>query len=222
MLSPLAAELSRSRRLILVDLPGHGRSPVLDRAFMVEQVADEVAGVISRLEQSCPVVSPSFGGAVALALAARHPGLVARLVLACTAVRFDEARDFWRARAASVRQTACARSLGRASAGGSQTRLRPTSRTWCSGCTSSWPARTLSDTPRDASACCARRPRTGRSCRPAHARHGRGERRRDASVAGPKALRGESVARTSLYCPVLHISATWRPPITSRVHWRSS
>jgi pimeloyl-ACP methyl ester carboxylesterase len=68
---------ARPHRVLLVDLPHHGRSSWDDR-FDYLRVADQVARV---LEPDGPValVGHSLGGKVAMVLALRHPGLVERL-----------------------------------------------------------------------------------------------------------------------------------------------
>lgn len=76
------AEVLAPRRVILVDLRGHGRSTRvperLDRAAFV----DDVARVI-RAEADAPVdlVGQSMGGHTAMLVAAEHPQLVRRVVL---------------------------------------------------------------------------------------------------------------------------------------------
>jgi len=80
----LATALARQFRLIVVDLPGHGRSgipPDPDRAG-VERSADDLASILQR-EGCAPahVLGYSLGARVALRLAVAHPDVVRRLVL---------------------------------------------------------------------------------------------------------------------------------------------
>lgn len=80
----LATALARRFRLIVVDLPGHGRSgipPDPDRAG-VERSADDLASILQR-EGCAPahVLGYSLGARVALRLAVAHPDVVRRLVL---------------------------------------------------------------------------------------------------------------------------------------------
>ncbi|MTD13661.1 alpha/beta fold hydrolase [Nakamurella sp. YIM 132087] len=84
----LAGALAGTARGYLVDLPGHGRSdpPPRGRYSLVDD-ADLVAAAIRR--RSCgPVhlVGNSLGGMVVVALAHRHPDLVASLTLISPAV----------------------------------------------------------------------------------------------------------------------------------------
>jgi len=69
------------RRLIVPDLPGHGRSSPLP-AVSIAGFADAVAGL---LDEPAGVVGHSLGGVVALRLAERRPDLVRGLVLAAPA-----------------------------------------------------------------------------------------------------------------------------------------
>src|SRR5207245_1766268 len=64
----------RDHRLLLVDLPGHYRSPLPAGALSVDAMADAVGALLARLgEPPAHVVGLSLGGCVALALALRAP-----------------------------------------------------------------------------------------------------------------------------------------------------
>ena len=66
---------------LAVDLPGFGSSPEPSEPWGSPQYADLVAEVIDRSEPPVVVVGHSFGGRVALHLAASRPELVRALVL---------------------------------------------------------------------------------------------------------------------------------------------
>src|SRR5262249_33243210 len=69
-------------RVAAFDLPGHGGSTAPSRTGGIASYADVVAGAIRALGLTPAVlVGHSFGGQVALAVAARHPGVVRALVL---------------------------------------------------------------------------------------------------------------------------------------------
>jgi pimeloyl-ACP methyl ester carboxylesterase len=75
--------LALDRPLVAVDLPGHGHSDWrVDRRYWPVDNAEELAQVLPALAPSPRlVVGMSLGGLTSIALAARHPELVPRLVL---------------------------------------------------------------------------------------------------------------------------------------------
>jgi pimeloyl-ACP methyl ester carboxylesterase len=83
MFAPLLPALAASRRVITVDLQGHGRTGDVDRPFDVSAMADDVAGVIEQIgaDGKADVLGYSLGGEVALRLALQHPERVSDLVL---------------------------------------------------------------------------------------------------------------------------------------------
>lgn len=101
---PVTAGLEATARVIAYDLPGYGGSSAV-RADDIESFADAVAAEMTRHGQArAVVVGMSFGGCVALALAARHPGMVRALVLVDTTAWYGaEARDRWEERARDIR-----------------------------------------------------------------------------------------------------------------------
>lgn len=86
----LAAELSRAHRVTVVDLPGHGRSP-LDGEMSLAPIADRVAALVP---EPATWLGWSLGGFVALDAALRHAPRVARLVLVGATPRFVQAADW--------------------------------------------------------------------------------------------------------------------------------
>jgi len=82
----LAPALARRRRVLAVDLPGHGGSSALPAAPSTAAYADRI-GLLAELEGMlpAPVVGHSFGGLVALRLAMRRPEAVTGIVLAAAA-----------------------------------------------------------------------------------------------------------------------------------------
>ena len=72
----------RDHRLLLVDLPGHYRSPLPAGPLTIDVMADSVSALLTRLnEPPAHVVGLSLGGCVALALALRAPERVRSLTL---------------------------------------------------------------------------------------------------------------------------------------------
>lgn len=81
----VAPKLAVERRVIMVDHRGHGLSGAGDRRFEIEDDADDLAAVLDALGVGrVDVVGYSMGGAIAQALARRHPGRVGKLVLLAT------------------------------------------------------------------------------------------------------------------------------------------
>jgi pimeloyl-ACP methyl ester carboxylesterase len=82
----VAPELARRRRVLVLDLPGHGRSAPLPAAPGLGSYADAVAAVVEQEQLGrVDLVGHSFGGLVSIRLAVRRPELVRRVVLAAAA-----------------------------------------------------------------------------------------------------------------------------------------
>lgn len=81
----VAPILAKNFRLLMIDHRSHGLSDPERNRFEIDDVADDVAAIIDQLQLSpVALVGYSMGGAVAQAVAYRHPGLVGRLVLVAT------------------------------------------------------------------------------------------------------------------------------------------
>ncbi len=79
----VAEHLAHSHRVTAIDLRGHGFSGMTDTGYRAIDLAGDVAALLDTLEVTgANVVGHSFGGAVAAALAAERPDLVAELTLA--------------------------------------------------------------------------------------------------------------------------------------------
>lgn len=87
----LAQRLAVSFRVIVPDLPGHGRSHHADSAFTLEALADTVQ---RSLVGPAVWVGWSLGALVALTAALRVPAAVDRLVLIGATPRFAQAPDW--------------------------------------------------------------------------------------------------------------------------------
>jgi pimeloyl-ACP methyl ester carboxylesterase len=78
----LAAGWARDRRVIGLELDGHGHSRASGRPLRWETLADDIAGVIRHLGLgSADLLGRSLGGGAALRCAIQHPELIRRLVL---------------------------------------------------------------------------------------------------------------------------------------------
>jgi len=83
--------LTEGRRVIGVELQGHGHTADTGRAMSIERFADDVAELIDRVADGGPVDVWGFslGALTATSLAVRHPGEIRRLVLAASHIRPD-------------------------------------------------------------------------------------------------------------------------------------
>lgn len=91
----VAEELSNSFRMHCVDLPGHGRSRDSADATTLAEWTERVAETMSpRLAGPAYWCGWSLGGMVATQLALDYSGLVQRLILVATSLRFCQANDW--------------------------------------------------------------------------------------------------------------------------------
>src|ERR687890_129901 len=80
---PILPGLAESRRVIVPEMQGHGRTADIDRPITYEGMADDVAALVGHLGiNEADAFGFSMGGGVALQLAIRHPHSVRRLVVA--------------------------------------------------------------------------------------------------------------------------------------------
>ena len=78
--APQLAHFSRTHRVVVPDLRGHGASDPAD-AYDIADFADDIVWMIRRLELDRPVVvGHSMGGMVAIEAAAAHPDVVVAAV----------------------------------------------------------------------------------------------------------------------------------------------
>jgi pimeloyl-ACP methyl ester carboxylesterase len=90
MFAPILPELAAQRRVITVDLQGHGHTADVDRPLRPESMADDIAALVEHLGLGqADVMGYSLGGLVALRTAIQHPQLVRRLVLVSIPFRRD-------------------------------------------------------------------------------------------------------------------------------------
>jgi pimeloyl-ACP methyl ester carboxylesterase len=86
----LIPELSKNRKVIAVELQGHGRTADIDRPFSFESLADDVEALLKYLKiDSADIFGYSMGGVVAWQLAIRHPQLVRKLVIASAPYKYE-------------------------------------------------------------------------------------------------------------------------------------
>jgi pimeloyl-ACP methyl ester carboxylesterase len=74
-------ELAKTRKVIAVEMQGHGRTADIDRDFSYENLADDVAALLDYLKiASADLIGYSLGGGVAMQCAIRHPEKVRKVV----------------------------------------------------------------------------------------------------------------------------------------------
>jgi 3-oxoadipate enol-lactonase len=82
---PLIPLLEQDAHLILPDLRGFGRSPVLEGTYFMRLLAEDVVHLMDRLEiEKALLVGHSMGGYVSLAFAQAYPGRLLGLGLVAT------------------------------------------------------------------------------------------------------------------------------------------
>jgi pimeloyl-ACP methyl ester carboxylesterase len=82
--------LSKTRRVIAIEMQGHGRTADIERDFTHENLADDVAALLDHLEiPSADLIGYSMGGGVALQCAIRHPEKVRKVVSISAVFRHD-------------------------------------------------------------------------------------------------------------------------------------
>jgi pimeloyl-ACP methyl ester carboxylesterase len=85
MFAALSPALAEGHQVIGVDLYGHGRTALTERPIRIEEMADDVAGLIGQLGlEKADLLGYSLGGAVALQTAIRYPERVNKLVVIST------------------------------------------------------------------------------------------------------------------------------------------
>ena len=75
--------LAKTRRIIAVELQGHGRTADIDRPLSYEQMADDTAALLRHIGiEEADIFGYSMGGGIALQVTIRRPEVVRKLVLA--------------------------------------------------------------------------------------------------------------------------------------------
>jgi 3-oxoadipate enol-lactonase/4-carboxymuconolactone decarboxylase len=99
-----AAALAARYRVLRYDTRGHGRSQVLDRPTTIDDLTDDLAGLLDALQiASAHVVGLSLGGMTGQCLAANYPEKVRTLTLMATSAHMPPAQ-MWADRAALARK----------------------------------------------------------------------------------------------------------------------
>src|SRR5687768_7439910 len=74
-------ELAKTRKVIVVEMQGHGRTADIQRDFNYENLADDVAALLDHLKiPRADLIGYSMGGGVAMQCAIRHPEKVRKVI----------------------------------------------------------------------------------------------------------------------------------------------
>jgi len=85
-------ELAKTRKVIAVEMQGHGRTGDIKREMSFENLSDDVAGLLDHLKiERADIIGYSLGGGVAMQTAIRHPEKVRKVVSISAVLR----RDGW-------------------------------------------------------------------------------------------------------------------------------
>jgi pimeloyl-ACP methyl ester carboxylesterase len=84
------AELAKTRKVIAVEMQGHGRTADIERDISQENLADDVAALLDHLKiPKADLIGYSMGGGVAMACAVRHSDKVRKVVVISSVFRRD-------------------------------------------------------------------------------------------------------------------------------------
>lgn len=91
MWAPQLSELSKSARVLTIDLRGHGESEMVEGTNTMEAMADDCANLLEKLDITQPVIlcGLSMGGYISLAFYRKYPQKVSGLVLTATRAAAD-------------------------------------------------------------------------------------------------------------------------------------
>lgn len=97
----LIPELSKNRKVIVVEMQGHGRTGDISRPFTYNALANDITSLMKHLNiERADILGYSFGGTIALQFAIKNPELVNKLIIVSTVYRYDgwlpEAREIFK------------------------------------------------------------------------------------------------------------------------------
>jgi 3-oxoadipate enol-lactonase len=90
MWDPQVPALAERYRVVTYDTRGHGESPAPAGPYTIDDLTDDLVGLIDEVgAESASVVGLSVGGMTGIRLAARNPGRVDRLAVLCSSAKPD-------------------------------------------------------------------------------------------------------------------------------------
>ena len=100
---PQSDRLGGRFRTLRYDIRGHGRSPVPPGPYSMDELGEDLVGLLDRLEiERAVLCGLSIGGMISMWVAAHAPERVERMVLCCTSALLGPPEG-WHERAAVVR-----------------------------------------------------------------------------------------------------------------------
>src|SRR5436190_20258409 len=80
--SELIPILSKTRKVIALEMDGHGHTPLSQRPMSYQTLASDVASVLKNLKiDSADILGFSYGGTVAYQFAIDHPAMTKKLII---------------------------------------------------------------------------------------------------------------------------------------------
>ena len=105
MWAPQVEAFSHRFRVLNYDTRGHGKTTATDSAYSLDQLADDLKGLLDHLDiRQTHYCGLSMGGMIGQTFALEYPGRLQSLVLADTTSRYEpETKALWDARVAAAR-----------------------------------------------------------------------------------------------------------------------
>ena len=88
--SELIPVLSKTRKVIALELDGHGHTPLSQRPYSYQTLASDVAAVLKHLKiDSADILGFSYGGTVAYQFAIEYPAMTKKLIIISSTYKSD-------------------------------------------------------------------------------------------------------------------------------------
>ena len=88
--SELIPVLSKTRKVIALELDGHGHTPLSQRPYSYQTLASDVAAILKHLKiDSADILGFSYGGTVAYQFAIEYPAMTKKLIIISSTYKSD-------------------------------------------------------------------------------------------------------------------------------------